>query len=139
MGRICSPVTNMFIWNGFMRGERFLKFLLPQWNVMQPKIFLYSNMLSYWYVSIYPVPISQLIHGFSIDADCSSTVVALPACADHAWNLFYSGAFSFCCTADQDGTFSTSGRQCLDKTLPIPTSEILSTVTTHIWWQSPMY
>ncbi|KAF2671183.1 hypothetical protein BT63DRAFT_210032 [Microthyrium microscopicum] len=60
--------------------------------------------------------------------DCTATVLALHTCADTSWDLYSFGGY-FCCASDTVGTYSSAGKQCLAKSLPIPTSISLTKVT----------
>lgn len=62
-----------------------------------------------------------------LGTDCTATVKALNACADQSWELYQFGGL-FCCPSDSVGTYSSAGRQCIARSLPIPTSISLSTV-----------
>jgi hypothetical protein len=65
--------------------------------------------------------------------DCSASVTALAACADNSWQLFSEGYY-YCCASDQNGFYAgggPQGYQCLDKSLPIPSTASLTAVSPH--------
>ncbi|KAM7219750.1 hypothetical protein V8F06_004784 [Rhypophila decipiens] len=63
-------------------------------------------------------------------ADCSLLLWSLSACADTSWTLWrvgptYSNGDRLCCTGDQTAVENKDKIQCLNNSLPIPTSIVL--------------